>query len=113
MADDRRLLLSGCPGQRKGVGREFVGMRNVHGRRQRRLFADLVRSENLGYFDDLGLIVVKVGNGYRAVARAEIDAEAETVVHEKRSYCCCRGVSPDRPGGSAEFGIVSAAGTAV
>jgi hypothetical protein len=52
----------------KGVLGEFVAMRDVYGRRQRRLLADLVRSENLRDFDDLGLIIVQVGDRDRAVA---------------------------------------------
>ena len=111
MADDRPVVCAARPGQGKGVLGEFVGMRDVHRRGQRRLLADLVRSENLRDFDDLGPIVVEIGDGARAVAGAQIDAEAEAVVHEERSYRCCRGVSPDRPAGGAEIGIVAAVGT--
>ena len=111
MADDRRVVRPVPPGQGKGVFGKFVVMRDVDGRWQRRLLADLVRSENLRDFDDLGPIVVEIGDGDRAVAGAQIDAEAETVVHEKRSYRCCRGVSPDRPAGGADIGIVSAPGS--
>src|SRR5450755_4091422 len=53
-------------------------MGNIHRRRKCRLFADLIRRQDLRDVDDLGSIAFEVGDRDGAVGRAEIDAEAKS-----------------------------------
>ena len=61
---------------------EFITMRDVERRRQRRCLTDPVGSEYLSDFQHLGLIRLQIGVGDRAIRRTKIDAETETFGHE-------------------------------
>ena len=52
MANNRAITVRGLPWQRKRIFGKLFGMRYVKRGRQRRLFTDLIRSNDLGEFDD-------------------------------------------------------------
>ncbi len=70
----------GLPRELEGAGGEFVGVRQVEGRREGIAFADVSGGENLGDGNDADA----VGRGERhdGVGRSEIDAEAVGLAHD-------------------------------
>ena len=80
MADDGRVRFR-RPRQPHGVLRKLVRMRHVERRGQRRFFTRLIRAEHLRDLDDLRATALKLLDGRRAVARAEVNAEAELRLH--------------------------------
>ena len=81
VTDDRGVPGTVLPGQWKRILLELVAVRNVEGRSQCRLFADLVWSEDLGDLHNLGLIGLQIGDRDHAVACAKVDAETELGAH--------------------------------
>ena len=60
---------------------KLVWMRNIQGRRKRRLFADLIEAEDLGDLDDFVAAANEILECYRTVAGAKVNSEAETGAH--------------------------------
>jgi hypothetical protein len=81
VTNDRRASRSALPRHWKRILGELVTVRDVEGRGQRRLFAELVRSNDLGDFHNLGLVGLQIRDCDHAVARAKINAETESSVH--------------------------------
>ena len=81
MADDPGV---GRPRQFHGVGGKFLRIRDVERGGERRHFADLVRREDLGDFDDGRVSGLEIRDRDGAVAGAEVDAEAELETHGER-----------------------------
>jgi hypothetical protein len=69
------------PWQPQILSRKFFRMRNVKGRRKRRLFPDLIGTEQLCYLHDRAAAVVEILESNRAVAGAQIDPKAESCAH--------------------------------
>src|SRR6476646_10396394 len=90
IANDRAIAVRGLPRQRKRIFGKLLGMRYVKRGRQRRLFTDLIRSNDLGEFDDFRLPPVDVRHSDRAVAGPEVDAKAELIVHENNHIAAAK-----------------------
>jgi hypothetical protein len=83
VADDYGLSLI-RPWQPERIGRKLVGMRNIKRRGKGRLFPDLIGTHNLGDLHDSRPIGLEIISGDRAVARAKVDTEAETLAHSRK-----------------------------
>ena len=69
------------PGQPHSILRKLVWMRDIKGRREGRLFADLIEAEDLCDLDDFVATAGEILKCDGAVAGAKIDSKAETRAH--------------------------------
>src|SRR5690348_12756367 len=92
MTSDRDIAGPIIPRQRKRVRRKFIGVGDVQRGGQRCFLADLIWSNYLGDFQNLGVIGLQIGKRYRTVRCTKVDAKTETCAHELKVSVCivCR-----------------------